>query len=141
MLEELLKKNVGKQIVSIHGNCQTSIVRWYLLHNKEFISSYILSDLPEIFNITNDQIALKVLRMSDIIISQVISNNNKFSYMLSIENIRTTCSDKIIITIANLYFDVYWPQMFIKNVYNPTDNLRWGKFPNGDMILDDLSRR
>lgn len=146
-IEEVLRDYAGnRKMAVINGNCQTSRIKMYLKQNREFSKEYVFLDMPALHMMENDQIELlmqnkNILKNVRLFISQNISLNNAFDYRLSNEYLIKLMSDQVnYIKIANLFWDIYFPQSgkeqdpereeFVRNI-----------FPYNDHIIDELLSR
>ena len=105
-----------KKICIIVGNCQTKAITELISVSEELTEDYAIIDIPRIcdfpkYDINIDKLNL-LIRNSDLIITQQIKTSNKFTPILSTEylksNIKKDCK---FITISNLTFCGYYPQM------------------------------
>lgn len=106
-------KYKGKKTVLINGNCQTFLISQLLSISSCFAKRYVIIDIPRICDAKSEQIPNleKLIRMVDLIITQPIKDDNKFTCSLSTNNlIRSKRKDARVITIPNLTFLGYFPQ-------------------------------
>lgn len=128
----------GKKIAIIHGNCQTWIIKKFLEKNKIFSEKYIFIDLPLIFQFQKEQLDIirhdLLWKRCDLLITQIISNENKFNVELSNNSIYqmldTNCK---ILTIPSLYFKGYFPQAIRNNTPFQKEIFPWR-----DKFVDSL---
>lgn len=98
----------GRKICILNGNCQIGAIKQYLTHCKKFTNDYLILDIPLVYNINSTNIKIfdskKVFDICDLIISQPISDKNKFSEKASNEylfNIVNIDCKKVLITKAS----------------------------------------
>lgn len=136
--------------VFIYGNCQTGILRQYLLQCRDFRDKYIVVNIPLIYEFTKDNLEQiinheYIFAKCSICITQIISKGNKYDVRLSTDEIISKFSLKTrIIKIPNLYFDVYFPagggikcNVLVNEIGFPDI----GIFQHGDLILDELAEK
>ena len=136
-----IKKQSGKKVAIIFGNCQMQKLQDFLLSHKFFSSEYLILQLPPVFEYGNAQ-NLKYFQenfwsLCDLLISQRISNNNRFNPVLATQKIPVLIPENTkIIWVPNVYFVGYFPQQ-IKNLRNiGIGEHQSGKFPFGDKYVD-----
>ena len=140
-LIEYIKKQSGKKIAIIFGNCQTGKLQKFLLNNKIFIEKYFVIQIPLVFDYLTDKnvgyFQENFWSLCDLFISQRISNDNRFNPVLATQKIPSLIpEDAKIIWVPNVYFDGYFPQ-YVKNLRNfGTDIHQSGFFPHGDKFVD-----
>lgn len=131
--QAILEIKKTRQLVMIHGNCQTHGIRYYLKQNEEFADKYILIEMPQLWNLGHKTkyeqlLDLNIYSYVDILITQIISPNNRFGEYLATEYVTSlvdsTCR---VIKIANLFFDGYYPQF--KN-FKKLDEITINKYLN-----------
>lgn len=77
-----LKKQSGKKIAIIFGNCQISKLQDFLMNNICFSERYFLISLPRVCNYNNEKLLgyfqENFWSLCNLFISQRVSNNNRF---------------------------------------------------------------
>ena len=136
-----LKKTRG--IAIIYGNCQTEIIQRYFAESQEFISKYIIINIPRVCQedhaVWKDMIESKIFSFCDLFIYQIVLENNRFGSIRSTSNIlKLLQKDCIKVSIPNIYFDGYFPQIE-KNPYNILEDVQEdGLFKWGDKFVNKL---
>ena len=78
----LRKMTGGKKVCMLHGNCQTSVVLKYMIHNVKFDSEYVVLKFPDFFAMKDDMKEVytcdTLLKNVELFISQMVSEENKF---------------------------------------------------------------
>ena len=106
-----ISKYFSRKIAIVVGNCQIAMIKKYLLANRIFRELYCLVDFPEICNYSEGLFEEKIIGASDLIITQIISDDNRHNKFLSTNSIRKYKSDNSrIVTISSLAFTGYFPQ-------------------------------
>ena len=114
--QAMLEIKKKKQMVLIHGNCQTQALRYYLKQNEEFAEKYVLVEMPQLWNVEHKEkydkmFDVNIFSYVDILITQIIAKENRFGERVSTEYVSSLVSSSCkIITICNLFFDGYYPQ-------------------------------
>lgn len=100
----------NRRTILVNGNCQTGLIKDFLTHNIVIREKYLLLDIPPIhvYSIGNEE---TIIGWADIIISQIISDNNRHNVKLSSNAIdRTKKESARLIKIAPLNITYYFPQ-------------------------------
>ena len=110
-----IKKSTGKKVAIIYGNCQTAKLQNFFMNNYTFVQEYLLLQIPTVCEYLSDERANLFLEnfwsLCDLLISQRVSNNNKYSLKVATQILPTRLpEDTKIIWIPNVYFDGYFPQ-------------------------------
>ena len=140
-LIEYIKKQSGKKIAIIFGNCQTFRLKDFLLNNKTFSENYFIVNVLPVWKYTTEilQNSFKenFWRLCDLFISQKIKTENAYTPLIASRRIASLLpEDAKIIWIPNIYFDGYFPQ-YVKNLRNlDTDKHPRGRFSYGDKYVD-----
>ncbi len=140
---ELMRKFAyGRKLFFINGNCQTFILQKYLLANEEFSSKYCYIDLPRIHHWNHEAEMLYeiAINCSDLCISQLISEKNRFTEKLATNTLKSIFSEKRgtqFITIPVLHFTGYFPQ-FKEKEENAVILGKQPVFAYGDKYIDDF---
>ena len=117
IIRRMLKNRKG---FLMFGNCQTIVLKKYLLSNERFNKNYLLLDIPAIHQLQKS----KYKRLEegyiyvyiDSLAIMNIKENNKFDYRLSTKAFKNRMNETCkIIVIPNLWFTGYFPQL--KNEY------------------------
>lgn len=107
---------LGKEIVAIHGNCQTHAVSRFIATNKEFRKKYVLFRMPRLwvkpeiykYKTISD---LKLYQYINIFITQHISPDNRFGICVSDSYIKGQLNKQCkVVYLTKLYFTGYQPQ-------------------------------
>ena len=112
-MNEIKKK---KQVILIHGNCQTHAMRYYLKQNEEIAKRYVLVEMPQLWNAGHKEkydklFDVDIFSYVDILITQIVSKDNKFAERVSTEHILSLVNPECkVITISNAFFNGYYPQ-------------------------------
>lgn len=122
---DLVKKIAGKkELVILHGNCQTHVLRNMLISNQEFKNKFIICETPRLW-IEEDEEQWElffdsgVLKVVNYLIIQEISPGNVWGYKKSLEYICSQISDACcVIRIPKLFFMGYFPQLKITHMKN-----------------------
>lgn len=137
----IMKKE--KKVAIIHGNCQTTLIQSYLQKNSKFIEKYVFVNIPRVCSYSKDELEIikkqSIWESCSLFITQNISKDNRFGAELATKSICDKLKPKCkVLTITNIYFDGYFPQM-IKNKNNIlTDIHNSGLFTSGDKYIDEL---
>lgn len=140
-LIEYIKKQSGKKIAIIFGNCQTGKLQKFLLNNKIFIEKYFVIQIPLVFDYLTDKnvgyFQENFWSLCDLFISQKIKTENAYTPLIASRRIASLLpEDAKIIWIPNIYFDGYFPQ-YVKNLRNlDTDKHPRGRFSYADKFVD-----
>lgn len=112
VLPLLMKEKKG---VLINGSCQIDPIAKYLSHNERFNKEYIFLKIPPV-HLFNDDVK-KVMEFEpfykfiSLFISQLVSYNNRFSPLVSTEEItKKLPKDCKKVSINNYFFKGYFPQ-------------------------------
>lgn len=143
--QSILKKFAnGRQLFFINGNCQTTLLQQYMLSNKQFASKYCCVALPRICQWSNSVKRLYeiAIRCSSLVLSQPISDNNRFTPLLSSNNLKF-CVEKNarFILIPKLTFAGYFPQLSTETNQH---NIMLGNqpvFAYGDRYIDEMLQK
>ena len=133
-------KDSGKKLAIINGNCQTKALSLYIRTNKDFSSKYILIGIPLIHESGSydKNKLINVIRNVDLIITQNISDNNKHNPILSTNSLKKHASPHCeIVTISNLLFSGYFPQLVKIERLKRLQFKRSPLFPYVDYNLDN----
>lgn len=136
-----LKKDRG--IAIIYGNCQTEIIQRYFAESENIISNYIIINIPRVCQenetIWSQIIESGIFSFCDLFIYQIVLDNNRFGSMRSTSNIlKLLNQDCVKVSIPNIYFDGYFPQIE-KNRYNILEDVQEdGLFKWGDKFVNQL---
>lgn len=132
-----------RRIAIVYGNCQTELIQRFLTESDEFISAYIIINIPRVCQ-EDDEIwdmiyESNIFSFCDLLIYQAVSDNNKFGITRSTSNLLKNMSKGCIkVSIPNIYFDGYFPQIQ-KNKYNVLEDVQEdGLFKWGDKYVDQL---
>lgn len=131
---------LGKDIVLVHGNCHTTVLKQYMESSEEFKEHYYIWDLPVIQDNQAGYIEDDLLSNCDVFIHQDIKEDNMFGIKLSDEYILPRLGKAVrSICIPNLFGlgKGFFPQTITVNEYNPSYQKQFnGIFPNGDENID-----
>lgn len=136
-----IKKHTDKKVAIIWGNCQTGKLQRFLMNNYIFAQNYLVVQIPAVCEYLNEERANLFLEnfwsLCDLLISQRISNNNRFSAKVATQNLPARLPENTkIIWIPNIYFDGYFPQ-YCKNLRNVDEHIHQsGRFPMDDKYID-----
>lgn len=137
-----IKVRSGKKIAITYGNCQTKLLRAFLLNNQIFSEQYFLIKIPAVCEYGNDDaVRLRFLEnfwsLCDLFISQRVKKDNRHSPILATQGILSRLPESAkIIWIPGIHFNGYFPQ-HKKNLRNvDTDKQENGRFPAGDKYID-----
>ena len=128
-----------KKIVLINANCHGTVVAHYLNRSRQFSEIYCIHPFSQIQDNKEKEIGEGLLRMIDVYIHQDIRAENKISYKLSDEYVRTFLKDECIdITIPNMVGMGHWmfptQSDYLKNI--PTQQGNVG-IVYKDIVLDE----
>ena len=130
---DLMSAIIGdRELVILYGNCQIQVLIDMISNNKEFRERYVTCTMPKFWEKEDEEeykilFESGVLRMAKYLFTQEVSVRNRFGYLASTEYVISQLSDECqIVTIANLYFEGYFPQL--KNYGGKIDWWK-GKFP------------
>ena len=136
-----IKKQSGKKIAIIWGNCQTERLHQFFIRNATFCEKYLILRIPAVYEYyTEEKINLfqeNFWSLCDLFISQRVSKDNRFSSKIATQNLPARLpEDTKIIWIPNIYFDGYFPQ-YKNNLRNADTQIhKAGRFPHGDKYID-----
>lgn len=134
----------GKKICIIIGNCQTKALHELLLQSKYFTNKYVIFDIPRICDYSKAKLepefTLSLIQNVDLCITQPIKATNEFTPILSSEYIKQRLKkEAIFLTISNLTFCGFFPQMKEKNASIPGFSLGGNPlFPYADNNIDKM---
>lgn len=136
-----IKRN--RKIAIVYGNCQTELIQRFLAESEEFISNYIILNIPRVCQ--EDEKTWKkvfetgIFSFCDIFIYQIVSDGNKYGITRSTSRVTGCLTDGCIkVAIPNVYFDGYFPQI-VKNKYNVLEDIQEdGLFKWGDRYVEQL---
>lgn len=138
----LLKAKGEKKGFFIFGNCQTIVIKKYLLANERFFENYILFWVPEIYRTKNPSIfdRKEFWPYVDILAIIPISDDNRLSPLMSTNAfLRRISSHTKVIIFPNLWFVGYFIQMERENEVNVlTDFYPNGFAKYGDKFLKEM---
>lgn len=133
-----------KKLAVFYGNCQITMLRILFNCNELFKKKYFIVAVPEVYDyrtkedldILKNMIAWKYC---DLLISQRVSRNNRFSPELATEKIESYINkNTVCVWIPNVYFKGYCPQS-IRNKNNVDLDIHLsGKFPLGDKFVEQM---
>ena len=141
-----VKKESGKKLAIVWGNCQTAKLKNFLLNNVAFSEEYLALDIP---NLSNAELVRQFAghfkesfwSCCDLLISQRVKNDNKFNSALATQNLPSLLPESAkIIWIPNIFFDGYFPQRTTNHRNVDTDKPGGGRFPHGDKYVDDFMK-
>ena len=139
----LLHLKNQRSIAVIYGNCQTEIIQRFLAESEEFITKYIIINIPRVCQESDAEwdaiIRSKLFSFCDLFIYQIVSDNNKYGVLRSTSKIIELLTENCFkISIPNIYFDGYFPQIE-KNKYNVLEDVQEdGLFKWGDKFVNEL---
>lgn len=112
-----LKKCSGKQIVLFYGNCQIEQLCLVAATSASIGERYFIMRMPPLHNLSFNEylhgIDEEVLQQVNVLFYQHVHLSNKFSRFLATDYLIGSMgdSDQIKLSIPNLYFDGYFPQL------------------------------
>ena len=136
-----LKETRG--IAIIYGNCQTEIIQRFLAESEGLISKYIIINIPRVCQedetIWNTIIESGIFSFCSLLIYQIVLDNNRYGKSRSTSNITNLLNENCItVSIPNIYFDGYFPQIE-KNTHNILEDVQEdGLFKWGDKFVNKL---
>lgn len=136
-----LRKNRG--IAIIYGNCQTEIIQRFLAESEKLISNYIIINIPRVCQedetVWNDILKSGIFSFCDLLIYQIVLDNNRYGKIRSTSHITSLLNENCIkVSIPNIYFDGYFPQIE-KNTHNVLEDVQEdGLFKWGDKFVNKL---
>ena len=143
-----IKSKMNKPFVYVFGNCQTLVIRKYLIANRMFMNDYILVVSPAIhqFNDGEEELILgrdDYLKWIDVLFIQKIKKTNKFSECFSSDNIVEMCSDNVrVYYISKLWYSGYFIQMTRPNSLSVLTNINSnGISIYGDKAIEEISKK
>ena len=140
------KMKNGKKGVVLHGNCQMRLVQNYLLSSQKFCEDYVILSIPRVFEYTDDSLWViespALWDNTDVLIHHIVGDNNRFGAALSSNGFIARLHEGAVhISIANLWFSGYFPQI-VRNQKNVLTALQQsGLFPYGDKNIDLFYQR
>lgn len=153
IIEIIHSLSCSKSIVWVNGNCQTRVIRKFLMCCPEFAKRYIICELPLfVDNIKlNDLIFENLNTLTDLklLITQNISENNRFDTRFGskrlIQRLECITQELFVVTIPNCFFDLYFPQGGLlsnrHNIFFESSLTEGGVFPCSDLFIDELVRK
>lgn len=105
-----------KSIAIVFGNCQTEILQRVLMENDTFSKEYIIFDIPRVCQ-EGEDVWEKIYDTNlwsecDLFIYQNVLDKNKYGRLRAtsciLSRLKSTC---ITVSIPNIYFDGYFPQI------------------------------
>ena len=130
-------------IAIIYGNCQTELIQRFMAESDELMSRYIFVNIPRVCQeddqVWNDLIESGIFSFCDLFIYQIVLDNNRFGIARSTSRIEKLLNENCIkVSIPNIYFDGYFPQLE-KNPYNVLEDVQEdGLFKWGDKFVNKL---
>ena len=119
---DLMSAIIGdRELVILYGNCQIQVLIDMISNNKEFRERYVTCTMPKFWEKEDEEeykilFESGVLRMAKYLFTQEVSVRNRFGYLASTEYVISQLSDECqIVTIANLYFEGYFPKLWREN--------------------------
>lgn len=138
---DLLKSVAGnRKFVVVHGNCQTHAVIRMLAGNRQFCEKYFTCIMPKMWENEKEKMEMMiesgVFGFADCLVTQVVSEDNKFGNIFSTEFLKSLIPNECkVITISNLFFMGYFPQ-YRKMKNNPGVNFLRDKIWDGTQYFD-----
>ena len=133
MTKESVKKSLlhlkeNRRIAIVYGNCQTELIQRFLTESEELMSKYIFINIPRVCQeddlVWNDLIESGIFSFCDLFIYQIVLDNNRFGLTRSTSNIQKLLNGNCVkVSIPNIYFDGYFPQIE-KNKYNVLEDVQ-----------------
>ncbi len=139
---KIVKEVLNKDFVMTYGNCQIGSINAIMQTSDIILDKYTIISVPPIQDLKEEReigLPKELLENIDVLIYQIIKTDNKFSRLLSSEEIlKNVSSNATRIIIPNVYWKGYHIQV-CGNKYNPELlNFRGGAFPYGDANIQKL---
>ena len=136
-----LKKE--KKLAAFYGNCQMHMVQRLMVNSKTFMDEFISLELPAVYAYKTEKdfeyFQERFWSELDLLISQRVKTDNRFSAKLATEYVETYLSSDVkCVWVPNVFFDGYFPQEK-RNEHNLfTEENIGGVFALGDRFVDEL---
>ena len=142
---EKIKKESGKKIVMLYGNCQMGALQQMLSSHFQFQKEYFFLRIPAVCQYNDDLVRSifggggQFLQLVDLFISQRVKETNKFGKILATKNISSKLNENCkIVWIPNTYFDGYFPQRINNSHYVREFPYR---FFHGDKYVNEIMEK
>ena len=113
-----------KEIIVLHGNCQTHTLGNMLSSNKEFNQKYLVCATPRLW-VEQDEDQWKlffdsgILNLANYLFVQEIASDNRWGYNKSTDYVISQLSDTCTVyKISKLFFMGYFPQLKLTHMHN-----------------------
>lgn len=129
----------NKEIVIVHGNCHTSIIKKYLESSDIFKRKYAIYPTDPIQVIHEEEIEKNILKRCSVIFSQDIRKENPYGYKLGYEYIFSCANENCIkVVVPNLYGmgRMIFPQSGANKNNPERKGFPYGMFPAADRYID-----
>lgn len=135
-----------KKIAVVYGNCQTTLIEKAMRQHSAFSKEYTVISIPKVCDYVDNKELLEYFihdevfwKQVDLFIYQTVSADNKFSEILSTDEIlhklRPDCKT---VNIVNVYFEGYFPQRTDNSKPVLKEVHQSGLFPFGDKYVDPM---
>lgn len=113
----------NEKIVVLYGNCQMNMIEGIMKLWDDFTRDYMIVNVPKVYGWIYDKKMMtqfvndnRFWKSVDLFIYQTVSEDNKFSPILATDNIiKKLKADCKRLSILNLYYKGYFPQIDVKN--------------------------